>query len=176
MTADDVRAAKASDAPAIARVHVDTWRTAYAGILPQGFLDGLSVERREAFWRSTVEQPGDQRLWVAESGGEVVGFASTGPARDEDLPAGSGELMAIYVAPASWDKGLGAHLFRRAIADLRERGIDPLVLWVLTDNARGRRFYDAMGWAPDGEVRQLDLGGTPVEEIRYRAPRREQSS
>jgi GNAT superfamily N-acetyltransferase len=106
---------------------------------------------------------------VAESEGQVVGFASTGPGRDDDLPAGTGELMAIYVAPGACGKGFGARLFRRAIADLRERHLDPVVLWVLTDNPRGRNFYEALGWRPDGAVRPLDFGGTAVEEIRYRA-------
>jgi GNAT superfamily N-acetyltransferase len=168
VTADDVRAATAADAPAVASIHVDTWRAAYVGMVPQAVLDGLSVERREAFWRTTVEQPGDHRLWVAESAGQVVGFASSGPGRDDDLPAGAGELMAIYVAPAAWGKGFGASLFRRAIADLRERRVDPLVLWVLTDNVRGRTFYEAMGWQPDGATRPIDFGGTAVEEVRYR--------
>ncbi len=176
MTADPVRAATPADAPAVARVHVDSWRAAYAGLLPQTVLDGLSVERREAFWRAAVEQPGDHRLWVVESGDLVVGFASTGPGRDEDLPAGAGEVLAIYLAPTEWDRGLGARLFRRAIADLRERDVNPLVLWVLAANARGRRFYEAMGWRPDGAERPIDFDGTSVEEVRYRAPRENSAS
>lgn len=169
MTSDLVREATPDDAPAIARVHVDTWRAAYAGLIPQEVLDGLSVDRRETFWRGLAAEPGDHRLWVADSAGRVVGFASTGPGRDDDLPAGAGELMAIYVEPAAWGKGHGARLFRRAVADFRERGLDPLVLWVLTENARGRDFYHAMGWRPDGASRPIDFDGTPVGEIRYRA-------
>ena len=171
MTADAVRAATPRDARSVARVHVDTWRAAYAGIVPQAVLDGLSVERREAFWRAATEQPGDHRLWVIESDGIVVGFASTGPARDDDLPAGAGELLAIYLVPAHWGRGLGARLFGRAIADLGERDIDPVVLWVLAANERGRRFYESMGCQPDGARRPIDFDGTAVEEIRFRAPR-----
>jgi len=168
-----VRAATDEDAPAVARVHVDSWRAAYAGLIPQAVLDGLSVERREAFWRSIAEAPGEHRLLVAEDDGRVVGFASTGPARDDDLPPASGELTAIYVEPAAWGKGHGARLFRRAVADLRKRSLDPLVLWVLTENKRGRGFYEAMGWQPDGAERQIDFDGTAVDELRYRpaAPR-----
>jgi GNAT superfamily N-acetyltransferase len=171
VTAEPVRVATPADAPSIARVHVDSWRAAYKGLVPQAILDGLSVERREAFWRATAEQPGDHRLWVAESAGGVVGFASTGPGRDDDLPTDAGELLAIYVAPTTWGKGFGAKLFRRAVTDLDDRGLDPLVLWVLAANSRGRRFYEAMGWQPDGLVRSLDFDGTSIEEIRYRAPR-----
>lgn len=168
MKSDLVRAATPDDAPAVARVHVDTWRATYAGLIPQAVLDGLSVERREVFWRSVAEAPGEHRLLVAEASGRVVGFASTGPARDDDLPPGSGELMAIYVEPAAWGKGHGARLLRRAVADLRERGLDPLILWVLSENSRGRGFYDAMGWRPDGSARPIDFDGTSVEEVRYR--------
>ena len=165
-----VRLATPDDAAAVARVHVDTWRAAYTGLVPQGILDGLSVERREQFWRSVAEAPGEHRLAVAEAAGRVVGFASTGPARDEDLPPGSGELLAIYVEPAAWGEGHGARLLRWAVADLRARGLDPLVLWVLTENTRGRGFYEVMGWQPDGTARPIDFDGTSVEEIRYRAP------
>lgn len=170
MTAETVRTATPADAHSVARVHVDTWRAAYAGLIPQAVLDSLSVERREEFWRSVAEAPGENGLLVAEANGRVVGFASTGPARDDDLPAGSGELLAIYVEPAAWGKGHGARLLRQALADLRDRHLDPVVLWVLTDNSRGRGFYEAMGWRTDGTARPIDVGGTSVEEIRYRAP------
>ena len=176
MTADRVRTATPADAPSVARVHVVTWRAAYAGVVPQAVLDGLSVERREGFWRESLEKPGGHRLWVAESDGRVVGFASTGPGRDDDLPAGAGELLAIYLDPAMWGRGLGTRLFRRAIADLGERDIDPVVLWVLTANERGRRLYAAMGWQPDGAARPIDFDGTAVEEIRYRAARESSAS
>lgn len=80
--------------------------------------------------------------------------------------------MAIYVEPAAWGEGHGARLFRHAVADLRERGREPLVLWVLAENGRARRFYEAMDWQPDGGSRSIDFDGTPVGEIRYRRPAR----
>jgi len=107
---------------------------------------------------------------VVEVNARIVGFASTGPARDEDLPVGAGELEAIYLAAEFWSTGLGRPLFDRAVGDLRERGLDPLILWVLAGNVRGRRFYDAMGWRADGSSRPIDFDGTAVEEVRYWSP------
>jgi ribosomal protein S18 acetylase RimI-like enzyme len=70
-------------------------------------------------------------------------------------------------------EGPRARLFRHAVADLHERSLEPLVLWVLTENTRGRGFYEAMGWQPDGTAGPIDFDGTPVEEVRYRpAPAR----
>lgn len=37
------RDAVVEDAPGIARVHVESWRAAYAGLMPQAVLDDLSV-------------------------------------------------------------------------------------------------------------------------------------
>ena len=164
-----VRSATPDDAAAIAQAHVLSWRTAYRGLLPDHILDQLSIERRTEFWRGVIEGPGDDRVWVAEVGGGVAGFASTGPARDDDIGACAGELYAIYLLPEAWSIGAGRAMLEAASADLAAGGFRPLVLWVLTDNARGRRFYEAAGWRPDGTSRMLDFGGTPIEEIRYRA-------
>ncbi|MER3443492.1 MAG: GNAT family N-acetyltransferase, partial [Meiothermus sp.] len=76
-----VRPARPDDAPAIARVHVDSWRETYAGIVPNEFLAGLSYERREQMWRSGLEHPGWKGgLFVAEDPEHrVVGFVAGGP-------------------------------------------------------------------------------------------------
>ncbi len=38
-----IRPGKSSDAEAIAKVHVIAWRETYAGIVPNDYLDSLSV-------------------------------------------------------------------------------------------------------------------------------------
>jgi GNAT superfamily N-acetyltransferase len=165
-----VRHATVGDARAIAEVHVRSWRAAYRGIVPQSILDELSVDRREAFWRDAVAATSSDPKWVAERNGRVVAFAAIGPARDDDLAADRGELYAIYVDPDEWAHGVGRRLFAAAVNELADLGFDGPVLWVLTDNARARRFYEANGWRPDGTRRVLDFGGTPIEELRYVAP------
>jgi GNAT superfamily N-acetyltransferase len=163
-----VREAIPDDADAIGSVHVRSWQAAYVGVIPQPILDRLSVERRASSWRGVIERGGAERVWIVEDGSRVRGFVSIGPARDEDLPPGAGELYAIYLEPEVWSTGLGRQLLATATADLRERAYAPLILWVLTDNPRARRFYEAAGWHADGTSRVLDFDGTPIEEIRYR--------
>jgi L-amino acid N-acyltransferase YncA len=165
-----VRRATAADAEAIAVVHVDSWRAAYRGIVPEPILDGLSVERRAQFWRESIAAEPEGPKWVVERNGRVFGFAAGGAARDDDVATGTGEVYAIYLDPGAWSQGLGRRLFAAAVDDLRRHGFGPLVLWVLTANARGRRFYEAAGWRPDGSSRMLDFDGTPIEEIRYALP------
>ena len=51
-----IRPATAGDAAALARVHVDSWRTTYRGIVPDEALAHLSYERREQLWANQLEQ------------------------------------------------------------------------------------------------------------------------
>ena len=81
------------------------------------------------------------------------------------------ELYALYVHPDWWSTGTGRALLDRALARTTAAGYADIVLWVLRDNARARRFYERAGFSPDGASNVLDgLGG--VEELRYQRPLR----
>jgi ribosomal protein S18 acetylase RimI-like enzyme len=164
-----IRRAVPDDAEGIARVHTTTWQTAYRGVLPDGFLAALSWERRAEGWRrALVEAPagGDAVLVaIGPEAGEVVGFTSTGPARDEDLRQRDFvELYAVYVRPAEWGRGVGQDLLDASLADVTASGV---MLWVLEDNPRARRFYERAGFAPDGVTRTETIGDRDVAELRY---------
>jgi GNAT superfamily N-acetyltransferase len=152
-----IRPGTPDDAEAVARVHVQTWQAAYAHALPRERLAALSVEERAEMWRG-------QPPLVAEIDGEIVGFASVGPSRDED----AGELYAIYVHPDKWGTGVGRALIEAGEERLRELGHEHALLWVLDDNPRARRFYEVAGWSPDGTARDVELFGFELTEVRYR--------
>jgi ribosomal protein S18 acetylase RimI-like enzyme len=156
------RDAVAGDAAAIAHVHVETWRAAYAHAFPAEFLASLDTARRERFWHETLERGGD--VLAAERDGRVVGFAAVGPSRDDER---HGELYAIYVLPEAWATGTGRELMGAAVERLAARGFAQAILWVLEDNPRARRFYEAAGWHPDGGRRTETIGDVPVDEVRY---------
>jgi GNAT superfamily N-acetyltransferase len=163
-----IRAALPADAPGIAQVHVESWRAAYVGTVPQAVLDRLSVDRRQELWARRLADPGETRTFVAVRDGRVVGFAGTGRLTDPEYAPGTAELETIYLLAEVWRLGLGRLLMHRSVDDLDERGFSSAILWVLTDNDRGRRFYEALGWQADGRAQLLDFDGTPVEEMRYR--------
>jgi GNAT superfamily N-acetyltransferase len=109
-----IRAARPDDARPVAEVHVASWRHAYRGLLPDESLERLSVDDREAMWRRAFEDPDPKSgAFVAEVDGRIVGFASFGPSRDEDVPDGTGEVPAIYVEPAALGTGVGRELSKR---------------------------------------------------------------
>ncbi len=144
-----IRPATESDAPAIARVHVDTWRTAYRGIVDAAYLKSLSYADFEKRRRQRLATPGTI-TFVAEVRGKVVGFATGGPNRDLDTEYDA-ELYAIYIRKAFAGKGLGSALVAALARDLAAAGHRAMVLWVLRDNAPSRRFYESLGGRPAGE-------------------------
>ena len=159
--------ARAEDCAELARVHVASWQRAYRHLLPVAYLDALSAERREAAWREVLAQ-GRSELLVARADGDVAGFASFGPCRDEGAPPGRGELWALYVAPRHWSTGVGLALWRAAQARLVALDFGETSLWVLAGNTRAIGFYASVGFAPEpGAAREFEMGGAKLREIRY---------
>lgn len=165
-TARRIRRATAADARGIAEVHVASWRHAYRGLLPDGFLDRLSVDEREASWREAFRDRG-AAVFVAEEEGRVIGFASFGPSRDGDAGPEVGEIPAIYVDPTVVGAGVGRALLDAAIEAMREAGYRRATLWVLEANAHARRFYKRAGWRWDGTVSRHDFDCANEPVVRY---------
>ncbi len=112
----EIRVANPNDAVSIGRIHVETWRSTYEGIIPSDFLESLSYEQRADFWRDLISDPDATGfIYVADHAEDgVVGFASGGPIRD-DNPDYEGELFAIYVIEDYQHEGIGHQLFVKAI-------------------------------------------------------------
>jgi L-amino acid N-acyltransferase YncA len=150
------RHASVEDAAAIARIYVDAWGSAYANIVPDAYLAGLSIENRHTYYSQVIIN-GTIRILVASINGTVAGWAALGPDRDDaDSPAL--EIQAIYVAPEHWGRGLGRALFDMIVSESETAGCHRLSLWVLAKNERGLRFYRALGFMKVAE-KIIDIGG-----------------
>jgi L-amino acid N-acyltransferase YncA len=163
-----IRPATPEDARAIAEVHVASWRYAYRGLLPDDYLEKLSVEERAARRLAWFADPTPHSgVLVAEVSGRIVGSASFGPSRDDDAVAGTGEVPAIYVEPAVLGTGVGRELLAASTEGMRDAGFTRAILWVLEANARARRFYERAGWRWDGTVSQHDFDCANLPVVRY---------
>ena len=162
-----IREADPIDVGAIARVHVDTWRTAYAGIVPAEYLVGLSYAAREKMWHEalTADRPATSMLVAETAEGEVVGFAYGTPEREGNRIY-RGEIFAIYVLDECQRQGIGRRLFSAAARHFLKHGIDSMLLWVFKDNHPARRFYESMG-GEYVEQKTITIGGTDLMEVAY---------
>ncbi|MCT4353155.1 GNAT family N-acetyltransferase [Streptomyces sp. Je 1-79] len=165
-----IREALPRDAAAIAAVHVRSWQAAYGDLLPRSWLAGLDVDERAAVWSARLAAPEPPSVLVAtEADGRAVGFCSFRAWPEDDLdPATTGEIAALYVLPEVWGSGVGRGLLAASEKALTADGFQEAALWVLAENARGRRFYEAAGWRADGTVAQETTGGRTLDELRYR--------
>jgi ribosomal protein S18 acetylase RimI-like enzyme len=161
-----IREAVLADAVAIAEVHVASWRWAYRGHLPDDTLDALDPVALEQRWTSTMSNPSASVL-VAIDQGAVVGFASVGPADDDDAVSGTAHLFAIYLVPEAAGRGIGRALLGRAEELMRTAGFTQASLWVLETNARARAFYERAGWAWDGTRSSHEVQCSNLPIVRY---------
>ena len=163
-----LRQAAIADAVALARMHVDTWRSTYRGIVPDDYLASLSYEKRTARWTEQIQATLDGKfeIIVAENkDGQIIGFVDGGPNRDDD-PVYKGELYAIYILQAYQGHGIGKILALRFAKSLLAMGLDNMLLWVFTENIPARRFYESLG-GQFVRTHQFEISGVTIEEVAY---------
>jgi GNAT superfamily N-acetyltransferase len=175
-----LREARPGDAQGIARIHLQSWRETYAGIVSPDFLETISIQARLKSWQENLAPSyrGPRFNLVAEVGSTgIVGFASGGRQRDWDRLSGrphaearagggnrpaalahlrdyDGELWAIYLLKSHQGSGIGRQLFEAVRLRLKERGFQAMLAWVLKANpACG--FYERMGGRELGSKRIL---------------------
>lgn len=163
-----IRPAASRDAGVIATIHVQTWREAYEGLLPQADLDKLSVKDRQKKWAEAI-QFNDPQVQVAMDDDRMVGFVAYDRSRDPKSRPTTGEIWAIYVLPGDWDLGVGLALWDAAREALVDEGCTDVTLWVMLHNERALRFFDLAGFKRElTTARTTPLGSARVEEIRLK--------
>ncbi|MDX3077543.1 GNAT family N-acetyltransferase [Streptomyces sp. MI02-7b] len=166
----DIRAMVREDIDAVCAIRVSGWRAAYAGIVPQPYLDAMDAAA-DAETRRGWFDAGSGRVdnLVASDGAELTGWAALGPYRGEQDGGEVGELYAIYVRPDRIGQGVGRALMDAVRTRATERGFRRLRLWVLADNAPARHFYVRAGFGPDGTDQIEMYNEVPLKELRYAA-------
>ncbi len=145
-----VRTAEPADVAGIARVHVDSWRETYTGVVDDRFFSEEAFARRLDMWtRYLAIDPRPGRMSVAVQEARVIGFANAGDAVGPDAehgvpPARPLHLFSVYLLAESHGRGVGTALLDAVIGD------EPAQLWVLRGNDRAIAFYERNGFAFDG--------------------------
>jgi ribosomal protein S18 acetylase RimI-like enzyme len=162
-----VREARIEDARAIAVVHVNTWKTAYRGIVPDSHLDSLLYEKAERTWACAISDPGKRSILrvVEDESGSIVGFAAGGAERTGKYGF-SGELYAIYVLPDCQRDGVGHLLVESLASELLRRDMTSMLVWAFKANVPARMFYKGLG-GQYVDTKIVSIGGADLEEVAY---------
>ncbi len=157
-----IRPATVDDAPGIAQVQVESWRSTYTGLIPETIIADLTVERRERQWQHMIPLEGSVVYVAEDENGQIVGFVAGGAARD-GTSGYTGELFAIYLLASTQRGGIGRQLVQALAQTLIEHGHQSMLVWVLKTNPIGRGFYEKLGGVyvsekVDGELVEVSYG------------------
>ena len=152
-----IRRAYEADASAIAHIINTAWRVAYAGIVPQGYLDALDDLPRAGRLAEGLTRFADLRYYLFEENGIPVGAASLHPTHDKDL-VDTAEFTFFYFLPRVWRRGYGRQMLDHLKQESYALGYDNLCCWVLEGNARAIAFYESQGMLRDGAKQKVTVG------------------
>ena len=145
--------------------NISSWRSGYKGIIPDDFLDNLSVEEKAEKTRKYMNESEGNPYYCAVYDNKIIGNLVIIKSRDEDK-TNTGEIVAFYLLEEFWGKGYGREMMDFAIEKLTNAGYDEIILWVLEENKRARRFYEKCGFVFDGTKKEIIIG-KPLIEVRY---------
>lgn len=174
-----IRPAVPNDAQAVARIRVLGWRFAYQGLVPQGYLDSLSIaedtERMHGYLSQLPQNlppnksapglnsgdSGKRSFMLATRGDAVLGFCRFSAAPDKAdrveraTPGGEmvGRLHSLYIDPDALGQGIGHALMSQALSTFAVWGCERAYLWVLEGNSRAVSFYERQGWQLTGDTK-----------------------
>jgi ribosomal protein S18 acetylase RimI-like enzyme len=149
------------DAAAIGAVHVASWRSTYAGILPEKFLAGMSVTRQAHGYERMMRMR--MGVFVAVVEKRVVGFTTC--VRIGGSTLGDGEIQTLYVLDDFRDLGLGRALLRAAGEYLTWNNCTRAFAWVLRDNP-AVFFYERVGGKRAG-TGETHIAGVTIPQAAY---------
>ncbi|MGG1249087.1 GNAT family N-acetyltransferase [Bacillus spizizenii] len=159
-----VREAKLEDIKDIAKVHVDSWRTTYRGVVPAEYLNSLNYMEFEDKWKSRSLKG----VFVAQDEKDkIFGFASFGPIRS-DQEGYDGELYAIYLLEEHQRQGAGKALFAKGVEFLLHQGFSSMFVWVIEKNP-SITFYQA--FSPERIAEDsFEIAGERLKEVGFGWP------
>lgn len=145
-----IREAELRDAAAMARVSVDSYRSAHRDQIPEESVMKFTYEESERNWARTLREFSGsaeraEYISVAENEeGFLIGVAMGGPERSHHSLY-LGEIYFLYLLPEYHRQGIGRQLSISVVRRLVEQGMDSLLIRVLKEHAAARRFYEALG-------------------------------
>ena len=167
-----IRVATETEIPAIAALHLLSWKTAYRGVVPDDLLDydptdSRTIEGSMAGWRSTLTA-NPENLTVAQYDDDgIVGFCCAGAVDDATRNAPFDfQVYGLHVDPAHYRRGIGSALFRNALVRMGCLGLNRPIVWTLEDLSQSRRFYEKLGGKVVREG-MWDLRGHKLREVAY---------
>ncbi len=162
-----IRKATLEDAAEIANVHINSWREAYADILPLDFLNErpLDFKKRYDLWKRVTQNPNQVTLVAESSLHGVVGMVNGTKGRDKGKEHWC-EVFCIYLLKKYHGQKVGYNLLKDFFKLHIDQGFSHGYLWVL-DNNPTIKFYERSGGEYNNRTKNVEIAGLNLKELMY---------
>ena len=140
----ELRVAEYKDYERIARLHADSWKCDYRGVLSDAYLDDEASDDKRLIWQTRLTNPPfNQHIVLAEEGGLLLGFICV--FGNHDFERGS-FIEALHVDNSYRRRGIGKQLLLAA-AEWHQQYFQSngLYLEVVSQNTLAIEFYLHIG-------------------------------
>ncbi|MBQ6142897.1 MAG: GNAT family N-acetyltransferase [Clostridia bacterium] len=152
---------ESDDKKEISKIYEDSWKFAYAEIIPKDYLDNIPA----GSWIPHLENKNMNNLVLIKDG-KFIGTSSYCRSRSKEFK-NFGEIVSIYLLPEYVGKSYGKKLFKATLNELTELGYKDVFLWVLEENVRARRFYESQKFKLSDKFNYINIGGKNLKEVAY---------
>ena len=153
----------------ISNIYECSWKYAYKDIIPKNYLNSIP----KGCWANNITKE-HMTSFVLIEDGIIIGTASFCKSRWKQYND-YGEIVSIYFLPDYMGKGYGNHLLKKCMEELKTRGYEKILLWVLEDNLRARKFYEKNGFICSYEYLNDNIAGKELREVMYTYKLQEES-
>lgn len=145
----------------ISEIYEKSWKYAYRNIIPTDYLESIP----SGCWANSINKAGMHSLIITENN-QIIGTASFCKSRWEHYSE-YGEIVSIYFLPEYIGKGYGQYLLNACVDELNKSGFNRILLWVLEENQRARKFYEKNRFVCTDNILDDNIGGKALREIMY---------
>ena len=161
-----IKEAQLHDVETLSRIHSISLIAAFGGLFPEEIvMQFFGFERRLNGFTKELEK-GQPVSFLVYDDDEAIGVLSYGPSRHAEVDDDTIEIWRFYFLPGYWGRGAAAAAMNLLMMKIREAGYRKVILWVMEENLRARRFYEKTGFAKTKKIHEDELG-RPTREIMY---------
>lgn len=135
-----IRIATLADAPHIAKVHVESWKTTYHNIIKPEILQASTIDKRTKLWEMILQQNQHYVLVAMDEENQLIGFIDSYLPQQESI----GEINAFYILKENQGQGVGKQLLKQVLRQAKKQQCKELKIEVFNENPNCS-FYEKMG-------------------------------
>lgn len=161
-----IKKADENDIQILAEIHSVSLITAFRGLFSEEIVsEFFTMERRQRGFAQEIKL-GNPINYLVYGDDEPMGVLTYGQSRYMEVDKETIELWRVYFLPGFWGKGAAKPAVDLILSEIQADGFKRVILWVMEENLRARRFYEKYGFTKTNEILDVELG-RPIRDIMY---------